>query len=110
MQGGVGLEGNANAGEVAEAVEKVGVEGDAEVGEGAELGWIVGIANGQHSGRGGGGFGEGGRSIKYCDMKTPAIQFEGEGETDDTGSGDADVGIRRRWVVHEISLVGWEKL
>ena len=100
LQGDAGLEGDANAGEIAETVEKVGVEGDAEVGEGVELGRIVGIADGQHSGRGGGGFGEWGGSIKYCDMKAPAIQFEGEGETDDACSGDADV-----WVMHGISLV-----
>ena len=37
LQGGVGLEGNADAGEDMEAVEEVGVEREAEVGEGAEL-------------------------------------------------------------------------
>jgi hypothetical protein len=60
LQGGVGLEGDVDAGENADAVKKFWVEGDAEVGKRAELGWIVGIACGQHSGCGGGGFGEGG--------------------------------------------------
>jgi len=55
----VGLEGDANAGENVEAVEEAGIEREAQVGEGAELGRVVGIAGSEHSGGGGGGFGEG---------------------------------------------------
>jgi hypothetical protein len=53
LQGGVGLEGDANAGESVEAVEEVGIEREAQVGEGAESGRVVGIAGGEHSGGGG---------------------------------------------------------
>ena len=34
-----------------------------------------------------------------------AMEFEGEGETNDAGPGDADVKIRKGRVVHRISLV-----
>jgi hypothetical protein len=33
------------------------------------------------------------------------VEFKGEGEADDAGSGDTDVGIRKARVVHGISLV-----
>lgn len=46
LQGGVGLEWNADTGENVKVVEKVGVKGEAEVGERTEGGWIVGIADG----------------------------------------------------------------
>jgi hypothetical protein len=39
-------------------------------------------------------------------MKSTAMEFKGEGETNDAGSGDADVGTRGRGVLHGISLVG----
>jgi hypothetical protein len=46
LQGDVGLEGDANAGENVEAVEEGGIEREAQVGERAELGRVVGIAGG----------------------------------------------------------------
>jgi len=102
----VGLEGDLDTGEGVEAVQVAGVEFETEVGDGSQGGRDMRIGGGQHSGSGGGGFGEGRGLIEHGDAVTTAVEFEGEGETDDAGSGDADVGIRRRWVVHEISLVG----
>jgi hypothetical protein len=100
LQGDVGLEGYANAGENVEAVEEGGIKREAQGSEGVELGRVVGIAGGKHSGGGGGGFGERGGSIKHGDSHAAVVEFEGEGEADDAGPGDADVGV-----VHGISLV-----
>ena len=101
LQGGVGLEGDADAGESVEAVEEGGVEREAEVGERVELRRVVGIVGGEHSGGGGGGFGEWSGAVEDGDADAAVVEFEGEGEADDAGSGDADVGV-----VHGISLVG----
>jgi hypothetical protein len=109
LQGGVGLEGNAEAGEDAEAVEEVGVERDTQVGEGAELGRVVRIAGGEHSGGGGGGFGERDGLIQHADADAALMKFEGEGEADDPGSSNADITIRKARVAHGISLVRWPR-
>ena len=90
-----------------QAIEKARVELEAEVGKGMELRGIVRVVGGEHAGGSGGGFGEWGSAVEHGDTGAAVMEFEGEREADDTGSGDADVGIRRRWVVHEISLVGW---
>ncbi len=100
LQGDVGLEGDANAGEDAEAVEEVGIEREAQVGERAKLGRIVRIVGGKHSGGSGRGFRKRGGLVKHCDMDAAVMEFQGEGEADDAGSGDTDVGV-----VHGISLV-----
>jgi hypothetical protein len=93
LQGGVGLEGNANAGEGAEAVEEGGIEGEAEVREGMELEWVMGIGGGEHSSGGGGGFGEGRRLVEYSDGDTAVVEFEGKRKADHAGTGYADVRI-----------------
>jgi hypothetical protein len=102
LKGGVGLEGDADAGESAEAVEEAGVEREAEIGEGAELGCVVRIGGGEHSGGGGGRFAEGSGLVKYGDTDAVVVEFEGEGKANNASPGDADVGM-----VHGISLVGW---
>jgi hypothetical protein len=53
LQGCVGLEGDADAGESMEAIEEVWIEGETEIGKGTELGWIMRVAGGQHSSCGG---------------------------------------------------------
>ena len=50
------------------------------------------IARGQHSGGGGGGFVERYGLVEHENAVTAVVEFQGKGETDDTGSGDADVG------------------
>jgi hypothetical protein len=105
LQGGVGLEGDLNTGENAEAVEERWVEREAKVGEGAELGWVVRIAGGQHSGCGGRGFRERRGLVEHGDRHAAVVEFKGEGEADDAGTGDTDVGIGKGRVVHGISLV-----
>ena len=105
LQGGVGLEGNANAGENAEAVEEVGIEREAQVGEGMELVRVMGIGGGEHSGSGDGGFGERRGLVQHGNSHAPVMEFEGEREAHDAGTGDADVMIRKDRVVHGISLV-----
>jgi hypothetical protein len=109
LQGGFGLEGNADAGESVEAVEDGWVKREAEVGERAEEGWVVRVVGGEHAGGGGGGFGEGSGAVKDGDGDVAMVEFEGEGEADDAGTGDADVGIGRRGMVHGISLVGMRR-
>ena len=69
------------------------------------MGRVVGIAGSQHSSGGGGGFGERGGSVKHGDADVAVMEFEGEGEADDAGPGDADVMIRKGRGVHRISLV-----
>ena len=83
-----------------EPVEEGRIEREAQVSEGAELRQSVGIAGGQHSGGGGGGFAEGDGLIQHADTGAALMKFEGEGEANDAGSSDADVGL-----VHGISLV-----
>jgi len=61
----------------------------------------VGIVGGEHSGGGGGGFGEWGGAVEDRDAGSAMVEFEGEGESDDAGSGDAYVGV-----LHETSLDG----
>jgi hypothetical protein len=92
LEGDVGVEGDLVARKGLEAVEEGWVEGEAEIGEGAKLRRIVRIASGEHAGSGGGGFGEGGAAIENGDAGSAVVEFEGEGEADDAGSGDADVG------------------
>ena len=58
------------------------------------------IAGGEHSGSGGGGFGEWRRLFEDGDADAPVVEFEGEREADDAGSGNADIRM-----LHEISLV-----
>jgi hypothetical protein len=84
-----------------EAVEEGWVEGEAQIGERGKLLGIVGIAGGEHAGCSGGGFGEWGAAVEDDDAGSPMVEFEGEGEADDAGSGDADVGA-----LHKISLDG----
>ena len=58
LQGGVGLEGDADFGESVDAVEEVGVERQAEACQRKELGWVVGIVGRQHAGGRRGRFGK----------------------------------------------------
>lgn len=53
---------------------------------------VVGIAGGEHAGGGGGCLGEGSAAVEDGDAGSAVMEFEGEGEADDAGSGDADVG------------------
>jgi hypothetical protein len=108
LQGGLSLEGDESTGEIVEVIEEGGIEREAEVRKGAELGWVVRIAGGQHSGGGGRGFAERGGSLEHGNAGAVAVEFESEGEADDAGPGDANVGIRRG-VMHGISLVGLRK-
>jgi hypothetical protein len=62
---------------------------------------VVGIVCGEHTGGGGGGFGEWSGAVKDGDAGAAVVKFEGEGEADDTGSGDAHVGL-----LHGTSLDG----
>jgi hypothetical protein len=91
LQGGVGVEGNANAGEFADAFEEGGVEREAEVGERTELRGVVGVGGGEHSGGGGGGFCERGVALEHGDAEAAVVEFKGEGEADDAGTSDADI-------------------
>ena len=84
-----------------QATEKARVELEAEVGKGMELRSIVWVVGGEHAGGSGGGFGEWSSAVEHGDTDTAVMEFEGKREADDTGSGDADVGV-----VHGISLVG----
>jgi hypothetical protein len=88
-----------------ETVKEGWVERKTEVCQRLESGWVVGVACGKHARCGGGGFGERESPVENSDVQTAAVKFQGKGEADDTGSGDADVGV-----VHEFSLVGWDKL
>jgi hypothetical protein len=62
---------------------------------------VVGIVGCEHAGGGGGGFGEWGRAVEDGDAGAAVVEFEGEGEADDAGSGDAYVGL-----LHGTSLDG----
>jgi hypothetical protein len=99
LQGGSGLKGDADAGESVEAIKEVGIEREAEIGKGTKLRWVVRIGGGQHSGGGGRRFGEGSGLVKDGDADAAVVEFEGEGEADDAGACDADVGM-----AHGISL------
>jgi hypothetical protein len=99
LDGGVGLEGDLETGETVETVEECGVERKAEVGERLELRRVVGVVSGEHSGSGGGGLGEWSGTIEYDDGHASVVEFKGEGEADDAGSGDTDVGM-----AHGLSL------
>jgi hypothetical protein len=100
LQGGAGVEGDADAREGVDAIEKGRVEGEAEFGERTELRGIVGVVGGEHSGGCGGGFGERSGAVEHGDAETAVVEFESERKADDTGSGDTDVGV-----LHKISLV-----
>ena len=100
LQGGVGLEGDVDAGESADALEEVRIERQAEGSQRQELGRVVGIVGSQHSRGCRGGFGEWHALVKHGDAVAAEVEFKGEGEADDAGASDADVGIRRRRVVH----------
>ena len=69
---------------------------------------VVGIVCGEHTGRGGRGFGEWSGALEDSDAEAAMVEFEGEREADDAGPGDANVGIRGG-VMHGISLVGLRK-
>jgi hypothetical protein len=100
LQGGVGLNGDVDAGESVDAAEEVGIERLAEGGQRQELGWVVGIVDSQHARGRRGGFGEWLALVKHGDAVAAVVEFKGEGEADDAGSGDAEVGM-----MHGISLV-----
>src|ERR1700733_14072514 len=76
LQGGVGVEWDADAGEGIDAIEKGWVEGEAEFGERAELQGVVRIVCGEHSGGGGGGFDERGAAIEHGDAEATMVEFE----------------------------------
>lgn len=59
------------------------------------------IVDCEHSGGGGGGLVEGNTLIENDDGGSTTVKFEGEGEADDAGAGDAEVGM-----VHKRSLDG----
>jgi hypothetical protein len=99
LDGGVCLEGHFDTGEGTNAIEECGVKQKTEVGEGLELRGIVGVVGSQHSGCGGGGLRERGGSIEYGDRHTAVVEFKGEGEADDAGPSNADIGV-----VHGLSL------
>ena len=106
LDGGMGLEGDADAGKRVEAVEEGWIECEAKVGEWLKQERVVRIGRGQHSCGCGGGFAEGSGAVEYGDADAAVVKFEGEGEADDACASDADVRIRRGGAVHGISLVG----
>jgi hypothetical protein len=99
LDGGVRLKGDFDTGEGAETVEECGVEKKAEGSEGLEFEWVVGIVSGQHSRGGCRGFREGRGTVEHGDGHAAVVEFKGEGEADDTGSSDTDIGV-----VHALSL------
>jgi hypothetical protein len=62
---------------------------------------VVGIVCGEHTGGGDGGFGERIGAVEDGDAGAAMMEFEGKGEADDTGSGDAYIRL-----VHGTSLDG----
>lgn len=91
LQGAMGLEANAMAGVGGDAVEEGRIEGAAEGGEREQGSGIIRVINGEHAGRGLGGFVERRGSSKHENVKTGLREGTGERETDDTGTGDADI-------------------
>lgn len=104
LKGGAGVEWNVDAGEGCDAIEELRVKAEAKVGERSKFRWILGVTCGEHARGGSGGFGERLALLQYCDARSSAVQFEGEGEADDACSGDADVGT-----IHKTSLDGREE-
>jgi hypothetical protein len=78
LEGLAGVEGNADAGELVKAMEEGGIEREAEVGERTQCCGIFGIAGGEHSGGGGGCFGEWLCSLEDGDAEAAAVKFECE--------------------------------
>lgn len=78
LERGVGLKGNAKAGQAVEPFEEGGVERQTEVGEGVDLNWVVGVVGGEHAGGGCGGFGQRGTLVEDGDAMTAVMQFESE--------------------------------
>jgi hypothetical protein len=101
LQSGVGLEGDVDARESAEAVEEVRIERQAEGSQREEFGRVVGIVGSQHSRGRRGRFGEWHALVKHGDAVAAEVEFKGEREADDAGSSDAQVRV-----MHVISLVG----
>jgi hypothetical protein len=104
LQGGVGVERNADTGEGMETFDEIGIEREAEVGQRTKLGRIVRVGGGKHTGGSGGGLGEWVAAVEYGDAEAAMVEFEGERETHDAGAGDADVGV-----MHENSLVWFRR-
>jgi hypothetical protein len=100
LQGGVGVEWNADAGEGVEAFDEIGIQREAEVGQRTKLGRVVWVGGGKHTRGSGGGFGERVAAVEYGDAEAAMVEFEGEREAHDAGAGDADVRV-----MHENSLV-----
>jgi hypothetical protein len=91
LDGGVGLEGNAEAGERFHAVKKVGIERDAEAREGKKRGRVVRVFRGQHASGSGGGLTHCGAGVEDGDTSAAMVEFQRERETDDASTSDGDV-------------------
>ena len=78
MQSCLGVEGNAYAGESAEALEEGGVEREAKVGQGTELRGVVWVLRGEHASGCSGSLGERVAAVEHGDAKATMVEFEGE--------------------------------
>ena len=103
LQGGFCVEGNRDAREVFEMSEPTGVEREAEVRKWLQRGRIFGIVRGEHACGGGGGLSERNARLEDGDACSAAMEFECEGEADDAGAGNTDVGL-----LHKKILDGYE--
>lgn len=92
LEGRCGAQRNFSAGELFYTGEVAGIEAEAEAGKLAERRRIFGIVGGEHAGGGPGGLGHRGAAVENGDPASASSQIEGEGETDDPGTGDDYIG------------------
>lgn len=91
LQRSVRLEGDGYARELLDACEETWVELGTKLGERQQRRRVVGVEGGKHPGCGGGGVGERGVTLDYEDAGTAGMEFQGEGEADNAGTGDEDI-------------------
>src|ERR1700679_381206 len=84
--GSFGLDGNGDAGECFDAMEKCWIAVGAETGECLNLARIVGGFGGEHSGGGGGGHRETAALIDDGNSCASVSEFEGSRETNESGT------------------------
>ncbi len=66
---------------------------------------VVRVGGGEHACGSGGGFGKRSATVQYGDFDTAMVEFEREGEADDSGASDADVGMG-----YDLSLDGSSRI
>lgn len=95
LQSGVCMKRNCDAGKFLNAVEEGWVELNAELGEWEQRGRVVGIVQSEHASSGRGGVDECGIALEDDDVGATGMELQGEGKTDDAGTGDEDVWCRK---------------